>query len=405
MKPCISIVMPSFNQCKFIGEAIESILSQSVKNPIELVIMDGCSTDGTLKLLDKIKRSYPNTLFYYSERDSGPANAVNKAILKTRGDIVGWLNADDVYMPGTLSTVYKAFSDNPDWKVLYGHGQHINEEGDPLDYYPTKEPYTNIKEFANGCFICQPTVFFKRDLIEKAGQMDESLKTAFDYDWWIRIFSDFQKSIGFINQLVACSRLHQNNITFGQRERVIKESMQVIYKYFDNAPIHWFTSYANEKIAQITNEDEVKAIYDQLFRLSSEISPFLSMKEKYKLNKMLTDGSYSMTNLKSSLEKPHFSVLTSWLKKWIVILTMTSKQRRHYKLIKSSVHFDENWYRCTYKEVERSRMDPVIHYVLFGSKEGRKPASDFDVYRYLSEHNDLTRNQTDPFIHFIQNSN
>ena len=139
------------------------------------------------------------------------------------------------------------FSLNPALKVIYGLSRNIDEEGKYLGYFPTLPPSTSIKKFKDGNFISQPSVFYRRSVFDRVGLLDESLKTAFDFDLFIRIFKVLKRSeIGFINKVLSYSRIHSNTITNKMRREVSLESMKVLYKHFKSAPTHWVITYINE---------------------------------------------------------------------------------------------------------------------------------------------------------------
>ncbi|MCX7144138.1 MAG: glycosyltransferase [Proteobacteria bacterium] len=129
----VSVVMPSLNQVKFIDTAIDSVLGQDYPN-IELIVADGGSDDGTVELL-KARQTGDGRLRWSSQPDSGPAAAVNGALAQVRGTVVGWLNSDDVYAPGAVRRAVDALEANPNWLMVYGHGQHVDGEGKALDDY------------------------------------------------------------------------------------------------------------------------------------------------------------------------------------------------------------------------------------------------------------------------------
>lgn len=234
--PLVSIVMPSLNQGRFIEESIKSVMDQDYPS-IELIVMDGGSTDETQEIVTRLTKAYPTRLIrWFSEPDTGPANAVNKAMSKARGIYIGWLNSDDLYTPGAVSRAVSAFEANPNWVMHYGQGEHINEQGGFIEAYPTLPPDTPYEKFTEGCFICQPTVFFKRSAITLIGKLDESLKMAFDFDYWLRAFKKLGERIGFVNQVQAESRLHSNCLTVKQREAGSKEAHELILKYTGFSP-------------------------------------------------------------------------------------------------------------------------------------------------------------------------
>ena len=236
--------MPSLNQDAFIEQAIDSVLSQSYGH-LELIIADGGSTDTTLEILEK-KQRQDSRLKWFSGRDTGPANAINQALLQTKGTLIGWLNSDDMYAQEAIQRAVDGFACELDKLMLYGHGEHIDEHGEVIDRYPTLVPTVSVQNFKQGCFICQPSVFFRRTLFVLLGQLDENLKTAFDFDYWLRAFLAFPERIGFIDQVQAYSRLHQDCITRRMRRTMTLESMQILSKYLGNAPADWIFSYMDE---------------------------------------------------------------------------------------------------------------------------------------------------------------
>jgi len=147
----LSIIMPSYNQTEFIEKSIESVFGQSSPYDVELVVFDGGSTDGTIDALKAKSLKYDN-LKWVSEKDTGPADALNKALAKTRGTIIGWLNSDDLYAQNTFSHVYSHFDQNPENIMLYGHGEHVDVEGRKIGLYPTQRPEVGFEAFRNGSF-------------------------------------------------------------------------------------------------------------------------------------------------------------------------------------------------------------------------------------------------------------
>lgn len=248
----VSIVMPSFNQSRFIGKSIDSVLSQNYKH-IELLVCDGGSNDKTQTILEEYSKKDPR-IQWWSKPDKGPSHALNNAIRKARGTIIGWLNSDDIYAENAFSAVLAEFARNPETIMVYGQGQHVDVNEIPLGPYPTLPPSIGIKAFANGCFICQPTAFFRRSLFTMLGPLNESLSTAFDYEYWLRAFYAFPTRIGFVDKLLASSRLHDNCITKRQRRNVALEGMMLCAKYFKFSRTHWITTYF-EEISRLSIEE------------------------------------------------------------------------------------------------------------------------------------------------------
>lgn len=243
-EPLVSIVMPSLNQDRFIEASIESVLCQEYQN-VELIVQDGGSTDNTLNILEKLSSS-DNRISWLSSPDKGPANALNRALSRVRGEFIGWLNSDDIYSPRSIPKVIQAFANNPNWIMLYGNAVHFDDVGREIGPYPTRLPSVGIEEFRKGCFICQPTVFFKTALPVMIGPLDESLKASFDFDYWLKAFFAFGSRIGFLDTMLAKSRLHSECITQTMRGVVALEGMAIEYKYFGRSSRHWAITHLEE---------------------------------------------------------------------------------------------------------------------------------------------------------------
>ena len=162
-----SIVTPSFNQGTFIERTLQSVADQTGFE-IEHVVFDGGSTDRTVDIL----KARGNSISWTSEPDRGQADAVNKGIRATSGEIIGWLNSDDVYYPGAFAQVSAFFEAHADIDVVYGMADHIDRDGVAFEAYPT-EPWDFFR-LKDTCFICQPAVFFRRRIIEQHGLLDEN---------------------------------------------------------------------------------------------------------------------------------------------------------------------------------------------------------------------------------------
>jgi len=141
--------------------------------------------------------------------------------------------------------------------MVYGHGQHVDGDGKPLNDYPTLPPTTPLTQFAEGCFICQPTVFFRRSMCLLLGKLDENLKASFDFDYWLRAFLVFQYRIGFVSEVQAYSRLHEDCITLRMRRTVALEGMQVLARHLGSAPKEWLLTYVNELLAMQPSQQGV----------------------------------------------------------------------------------------------------------------------------------------------------
>jgi glycosyltransferase involved in cell wall biosynthesis len=180
--PLLSIVTPSYNQGPFLEAAIRSVLDQDYPR-LEYLVIDGGSTDGSVDII----HNYADRLAWWvSERDRGQASAVNRGLARATGDIIGWLNSDDVYLPGCFDAVVDAFRRNPSVDVVYGDFDYIDRDGNLLLHKKEIPIDLSIMLFGRS-HVCQPTVFLRRSVIECVGPLDERLHYSLDWDWFWRI--------------------------------------------------------------------------------------------------------------------------------------------------------------------------------------------------------------------------
>lgn len=200
--PTISIVTPSYNQGRFIKNTIESILEQGYPN-LEYVIQDGASNDNTLEILESFRGKITH---FESRPDQGQANAINIGFQKTSGEIMAYLNSDDILLPGTLFHVGNYFAKHPEVQVIYGNRIIINENGEDVGRWVLPPHDGNILLWSD--FIPQETLFWRRTLWNKVGGcMDESYQFALDWELLLRFQSDnakFERTARFL----AAFRLH-----------------------------------------------------------------------------------------------------------------------------------------------------------------------------------------------------
>src|SRR3989339_325296 len=238
--PLVSIITPSYNQGEFIEDTIKSVLNQSYKN-IEYIIIDGGSTDNTLDIIKKYAEKYPKQIQWVSEKDHGQSNAINKGLKRTTGDIVAWLNSDDIYNPQAVKKIVSFFKTNSDIFFVHGQGYHVDRNGKYIENYPSKE--CGYVELQPTCPICQPTAFWRCEILDKIGYLDEDLNYAMDYDYWIRISKKYK--LGFIPDHLASTRFYAETKTSGQSKQCHKEILKIINSHYESVHAHWIYAYAH----------------------------------------------------------------------------------------------------------------------------------------------------------------
>lgn len=242
MELTISIITPSFNQGRFIERTIQSVISQNVDH-IEYVVMDGGSTDNTVSILKK----YASQLQWVSEKDRGQTHAVNKGILATSGEIIGWLNSDDIYYPQAVQEACRFFESNPGVDVLYGGANNIDENDKIIESFLTG-PWEKEK-LKDNCYISQPTVFFRRRIVEKLGLLDEDLNYCMDYEYWLRLGFGGAK-FAYLPKKLAATRFYAETKTLSDRLDVHKEINDMLLKKFGQVPDRWLFNYSHALLEQ-----------------------------------------------------------------------------------------------------------------------------------------------------------
>lgn len=234
--PFFSIITPSFNQGKYIARTVHSVLSQDFQD-FEYSVFDGGSKDETVPVL----KSFADSIQWVSEADRGQAHAVNKGLKIARGEVIGWLNSDDIYFPGTLNAVHDFFKKNLETGILYGQADHIDEKNRVLEPYYTEA--WNYKKLQEVCYICQPAVFFRRSIIERFGLLDENLNYCMDYEYWLRIGRKIP--FYYLKRKLAGSRLYQETKTMGSATAVHREILQMFKDKFGKIPGRWIFNFAH----------------------------------------------------------------------------------------------------------------------------------------------------------------
>jgi len=286
----VSIVTPSYNQGQFIERTLQSVANQSGAE-IEHIVIDGGSTDNTIEIL----KNFTPPVRWVSERDKGQTDAVNKGICNTSGDIIGWLNSDDIYYPNTIANVVAFFEANPEIDAIYGMADHINIEDQVISPYPTEN--WDFRRLIETCFICQPALFFRRRVVKKFGLLDESLNYCMDYEYWLRLGQRGAR-FAYLKEKLAGSRLYPENKTIAAKVNVHQEINDMFMRFMGQVPDKWLISYAFAVVTQNQSKNKNKLLTGLKIAVISIVS---SLRWNRKISPTLIKIIYTRTLRMTSL--------------------------------------------------------------------------------------------------------
>jgi len=220
-KPLVSIVTPSLNQSQFLEATICSVLSQDYPH-IEYIICDGGSTDGSVEIIHKYK---DRLAWWCSEKDEGQSAAINKGLGRAKGKILAWLNSDDCYLPGCVSTIVSAFERYPDAGLIFGNLEIIDEHGQRVKSFPYQD-WTLADQLTHKVTLLQPASFWRREVMDSVGLLRTDLHYAMDLEFWIRIGRRY--TIKSLDQVLAQYRVSSINKGSTQTTRWGPEFIKIL---------------------------------------------------------------------------------------------------------------------------------------------------------------------------------
>lgn len=233
--PRISVITPSFNQGWFIERTIKSVSEQNYPN-LEYIVIDGGSTDKTLEILKK----YEKKLTWVSEPDKGQTDAINKGIRMATGDIIAYLNSDDMYEEGALHTVARFFLNNPSVMWLTGRCRIVDEDDREVRKMITAYKNFLLTHYSYNMLlitnpISQPSTFWRKEVVKEFGLFDINEHLVMDYEYWLRVGKVY--SPGIIKDCLSRFRVHKSSKTASSNYLNFKQELAVSKKYSSSKAI------------------------------------------------------------------------------------------------------------------------------------------------------------------------
>ncbi len=261
--PRITLVSPSYNQAQFLQATLDSVVAQNYPN-LEWIVMDGGSADGSVEILRRYEKHFS---FWTSERDAGQADALQRGFARATGEILSWLNSDDVLRPNALRTVGEYFAAHPECDFLTGDGVFINAEGTRELFYVRGAPYSfaELLQYCNEKFLPQPSVFFSRASFERVGGLDVTLHYALDLDLWLRLRAEFK--LVYVPHCFSQMRVHAHAKTQDAHQPGLREVARVTRRYWNRVGRAervglWFSlrrmqarEYCKQGLARVLEQD------------------------------------------------------------------------------------------------------------------------------------------------------
>jgi GT2 family glycosyltransferase len=229
--PLVSIVTPSYNQGRFLEATLRSVLAQDYPN-LEYLVVDGASSDDSVAI---IRRYADRLTWWVSEEDSGQSEAINKGLRRARGEIVGWLNSDDVYLPGAVTAAVAAFNSNPNAAVIYGDALAIDADGRPFNLMRARQ-YSLVDMLAFN-IICQPAAFMSRSILEQVEYLNPEYHLLMDQLLWMKLAR--VAPLVHVPQAWASARYHDQaknrtrGAAYGQEARVVINDLKSRSEFTD----------------------------------------------------------------------------------------------------------------------------------------------------------------------------
>lgn len=244
--PCIACVIPSFNQGKYLAATLDSVLDQGYP-AVEIFVADGGSKDNSPEILAEYAQRHPHVLRYDSSPDGGHHHGVNKAIAHTTGDIIAWINSDDLYTPMTFWKVACFFYFNRCALAVFGKSEYVTANLQKICDYPIAWS-PDMQEFQrmmmHRCVIPQPSLFFRRYALTLGGTLRS--REVIDYELWMRWARKFP--LYYYDDLFTMARVHDEAISAKADTTLLKNICKEVHAYYNGVPLSWCVVMAHNKI-------------------------------------------------------------------------------------------------------------------------------------------------------------
>lgn len=225
--PLLSIVVPSYNQAEYIAECLAEP-TRCRPLGVEVIVMDGGSTDGTKDLLEERAGELDR---WVSEKDRGQAHAINKGFALARGAWVAFQNSDDYYLPGKLDDILALIHDQPEAEVIIGGMLQVDAGGTPFRRILPKPILRLVLSRLN--LVNNQAIFVRRSFLERIGPLDESLRFCLDYEWFVRIFEK-RPVVLYVNDCIGAQRYHENTKTANLQHEHDEEFERISRTHFSS---------------------------------------------------------------------------------------------------------------------------------------------------------------------------
>lgn len=236
MNKKVGVIIPSYNQGKFIEETICSVISNRKHADVAVAVIDGGSQDDTKSVILKYEAELD---VWCSEPDGGQADAINKGIHSLPDcKYYMWLNSDDVFEDDYAISKIMNFAEENHFEVCYGLSHLIDEDGRQIGEYPVEE--FSFDKLGNRCFLSQPSVMFSREAYKTTGPINPELKMCLDYEYWIRLAQRYE--FGFIKEYIGTTRIYGESKTATMQQQHLNEAVHILRKYYGRVPMHWIVT-------------------------------------------------------------------------------------------------------------------------------------------------------------------